>query len=74
MRSKPTERDLEIHTARVLLAGARTRRQKSPRFADTLLQWAANARRRAMAAGKPKAVQADLFAGDHPRFQSMAGE
>ena len=53
-----TERQLEVHAARVYLAEA-TRRRGQP-FSFTLLQWAANARKRAAAIPiKPR--QGDLF-------------
>ena len=55
------ERASHIHTARVLIQEARNRRARSPAFADTLLQWAANARRRAMACRPGPPAQADLF-------------
>ncbi len=50
-----TERAQHIHSARVYLAEARRRRGQS--FAFVLLEWAGNARRRAMAA----TVQRELF-------------
>lgn len=49
---------LDLHTARVYLDEARRRRGQ--RFVHTLLQWAANSRRRAMS--EPK--QRDLFERD----------
>ena len=54
-----TERQSHIHVARVYLTESH-RRGRDP-FAFTLLQWAANARRRAMAA--PANEQLDLFGG-----------
>ena len=48
----------DIHQARVYLAQARVRRHQ-PDFHATLLQWAANARRRAMA---QRNSQTELFA------------
>ena len=47
----------DLHTARVLLAEARKRRGQA--FAWTLLAWAANARRRAIADRAPR--QGGLF-------------
>ena len=47
--------NIDLHIARVYLAEARRRRGQ--RFAHTLLQWAANARKRA--ANEPQ--QRDLF-------------
>lgn len=49
---------IDLHCARVYLAEARRRRGQ--RFAHTLLQWAANARKRA--ASEPK--QRDLFSAN----------
>lgn len=60
--SKLTQREIEIHTAKVCLNEARARRLTHPRFSATLLQWAANARRRAAAAGNPSPAQGELFA------------
>lgn len=57
---KPTDRESYIFTARVLLREARARR--GTRFAATLLEWAANNRRRAAEAKKP--VQSDLLGGN----------
>ncbi len=57
MKRKPSDRESYIFTARVLLREARARR--GTRFAVTLLEWAANNRRRAAEAKKP--VQSDLF-------------
>lgn len=58
MREKD-ERAMDIHTARVLLREASARRH-APAFHARLLQWAANARRRASI---PQLVeQPDLFA------------
>jgi hypothetical protein len=58
-----TPREVELHSARVMLAEARKRRANGEhRMAATMLQWAANARRRAGA--KPPAaapIQPDLF-------------
>ena len=57
-----SEYEIAMHTARVCLGEARARRATSPRLADTMLQWAANARRRAMAAKVTSApAQGDLF-------------
>lgn len=46
-RTPAQERDVQIHCAKVYLREARARRVLHPRFAGTLLQWAANCRRRA---------------------------
>jgi len=61
-----SEREMALYQARVFLREARARR--STPFAAVLLQWAANARRRAntaraveRAASKP--AQLDLFGG-----------
>jgi len=54
------DRAYHIYSARIYLAEARSRRSRHRGFAHMLLQWAANARRRA-AACKPD--QADLFGG-----------
>lgn len=48
----------DIFAARTYLAEARKRRERHRGFAFLLLQWAANARRRAAA----ETVQRDLFA------------
>lgn len=53
-------RDFELYQARVLIREARARRKSSPAFSATLLEWAANARRRAMAIDV-RPAQADLF-------------
>lgn len=59
MTRRTTDREVDIHTARVLLNEARSRR-RSPSFHATLMEWAANARRRA--AVTPRELkQADLF-------------
>lgn len=50
-----TERAFEIHLARVYLTEAKRRRGQS--FGFVLLEWAGNARRRAMAAR----MQGELF-------------
>jgi len=55
------DRDIEIHTARVLLREAMARRS-SPSFHATLLLWAGNARRRAMHC-VTESKQPDLFGG-----------
>jgi hypothetical protein len=59
-----TERDVNLHTARVCLTEARVRRALGQhRMADTLLQWASNARHRAcLASVAPAPAQGDLFA------------
>lgn len=54
------EREMSIHAARAYLAEARRRRGQ--RFAWVLLEWAANARRRAESARKNIVQQGDLFA------------
>jgi hypothetical protein len=59
MTRRTTDREADIHTARVLLNEARARR-RSPSFHATLLEWAANARRRAAAVPR-ELKQADLF-------------
>ena len=43
-----TERERQLHLARVYLTQARTFRLRGSAFATTLLQWAGNARRRAL--------------------------
>lgn len=53
-----SEREINLHCAKVYLREARVRRHRDPAFSATLLMWAANARRRA-AASTP--VQPDLF-------------
>lgn len=58
-RQRSTDREVDIHTARVLLNEARARR-RSPSFHARLLAWAANARRRAAAVPR-ELKQADLF-------------
>lgn len=58
-RPHATDREVNIHTARVLLNEARARR-RSHSFHATLLEWAANARRRAAAVPR-ELKQADLF-------------
>ena len=50
-----SERDTELHVARVLLAEAMRRRHQA--FAFTLLEWCGNARRRALASKR----QRELF-------------
>jgi hypothetical protein len=55
-----TDREIDLHTARVLLSECRKRRA-SGRSHAVLLQWAINARRRAMV--KPEPAQPDLFGG-----------
>lgn len=59
--TKFTDREINIFTARVLLREAALRREKQPGFSATLLQWAANARRRAAEAKEPAPPQGDLF-------------
>jgi hypothetical protein len=60
-----SERESELHTAKVLVREARVRRlMGQTKFAGTLLQWAANARKRAAsAAERNKPAQGDLFGG-----------
>lgn len=58
-RQRLTDREIDIYTARVLLNEARARRHLSS-FHATLLEWAANARRRAAAVPR-ELKQADLF-------------
>jgi len=48
-RTPAEERAMLFHCARVYIREARARRARHPRFADDLLRWAANTRRRAMA-------------------------
>lgn len=55
-----TDRELNLHTARVLLSECRKRRAAGRSHA-VLLQWAINARRRAMVRTEP--LQPDLFGG-----------
>lgn len=55
-----TERASLIQTARVYLAQSRHFAQRHRNFRFVLLQWAANARRRAMAINTSP-VQGDLF-------------
>lgn len=55
-------RALHIHTARVYLAQSRHFTGRARGFSFVLLQWAANARRRAMAINT-SSVQGDLFGG-----------
>ena len=51
--------------SRVLIREARARRARSPAFADTLLQWAANHRKRAVEARRAsRPHQGDLFSGE----------
>jgi len=59
MSTFATERERDLHTARVYLAQARTFRLRGSPFAATLLQWAGNGRRRAML-NQPEQVQHDL--------------
>ena len=71
-----TAREIEIHTARVCLREAAIRRASgNSRMADTLLQWAANARKRAASAapcqkaGAPATTIAGLPLFDVAGFQ-----
>lgn len=54
------DRASHIHTARVYLAQSRHFTRRARGFSFVLLQWAANARRRAMAVNTSP-VQGDLF-------------
>lgn len=65
-RQKYSKREMEIHHARVLIQEARNRAAMAPVYGDhhrilalVLLEWAGNARRRAMELGKQ--LQLDLF-------------
>jgi hypothetical protein len=67
-RQKHSARKMEIHHARVLLQEARNRAAMAPIYGDhhrilalVLLEWAGNARRRAMQIGNERPRQADLF-------------
>ena len=55
-------RATHIHTARVYLAQSRHFTNRARGFSFVLLQWAASARRRAMAVNTSP-VQGDLFVG-----------
>lgn len=55
-------REIHIHTARVYLAQSRHFTRRARNFSFVLLQWAANARRRAMEINTCP-VQGDLFGG-----------
>lgn len=55
-------RALHIHTARVYLAQSRHFTHRARGFSFVLLQWVANARRRAMASNTSP-TQGDLFGG-----------
>lgn len=57
-----SERAAHIHAARVYLAQSRHFTGRARNFSFILLQWAANARRRAMAINISPA-QCDLFGG-----------
>lgn len=57
-----SDRSLHMHTARVYLAQSRHFTGHHRGFSFVLLQWAANARRRAMAVNTSP-VQGDLFGG-----------
>jgi hypothetical protein len=48
-RTPEQERDFLIYYSRVLMREAAARRARDPRFARTLLEWAARARRNAQA-------------------------
>ena len=58
------DRASSIHTARVYLAQSQHFTRRARGFSFVLLQWAANARRRAMAINTSP-VQGDLFGGQH---------
>ena len=57
-------RAANIHTARVYLAQSRQFTDRARGFSFVLLQWAANARRRAMAINTSP-IQGDLFGVQH---------
>lgn len=57
-----SDRATHIHTARVYLAQSRHFTRRARGFSFVLLQWAANARKRAMAVNTSP-VQGDLFGG-----------
>lgn len=57
-----SDRASHIHTARVCLAQSRHFTGRARGFSFVLLQWAANARRRAMAVNTSP-IQGDLFGG-----------
>lgn len=57
-----SDRASHIHSARVYLAQSRHFTRRARGFSFVLLQWAANARRRAMATNTGP-VQGDLFGG-----------
>lgn len=58
-----TERSALIHAARVYLAQSRHFARLHRGFSFLLLQWAGNARRRAMATQPALPAQGDLFGG-----------
>lgn len=61
-RPFPTERAAQAHVARALIAEARRRRgiPHQRGFCALLMQWAANARRAAMAARAPQQMEMRL--------------
>ncbi len=56
---EPESREFLIYYAEVMLREARARRGTA--FSHTLLEWAGNARRRALAIGDRKPDQGELF-------------
>ncbi len=59
-----SDRASNIHAARVYIAQSRHFTARARNFSFILLQWAANARRRAMETNTSP-VQGDLFGGKH---------
>ncbi len=59
MSAFANERERNLHVARAYLAQARSFRLRGSTFAFTLLEWAGNARRRAMLK-QPEQVKHDL--------------
>ena len=59
MSAFATEREQNLHVARAYLAQARSFRLRGSSFSFTLLEWAGNARRRAMLK-QPEQVKHDL--------------
>lgn len=67
MSAFTTERERNLHLARAYLAQARSFRLRGSTFAVTLMEWAGNARRRAMLKHPEQVkhdlpIQGDLFA------------
>ena len=58
-----TDRAANIHAARVYLAQSRHFTRRARGFSFVLLEWAANARRRATTPRATMPVQGDLFGG-----------